>query len=401
MNTGRRHQTSRRNSSALAALALLAFAASPLHATNYWSWDCESTDHPWFNRFYASSGLVTTAPRSGERCVQIDVIGNDGGNQGRGTDVRSIVLGNVQQGQWFYFRWWMKLDAGFSWGTGTGYTKASRLKCTVEQMTRLWTGYLGRQGVFLHGSDTLPAYWEPNGVSVPYAFRAAAGTGWHEYIIAMKMQTGPAGSDGEFHFHVDGARIGGKTGIHYLDFTGSCSEAWNGWMVSPYFQLNGTPADGGTLWLDDYSFDDCWNSARYPDPSAPPATYALWRAASFGADTANDSISGPLADPDGAGVTNLQRYAFALPARGPVANPVTLGTTAVGTDTYLTLTFPRRATADGLTYTLESSSDLATWTAVPARTYTAGTPATVTAEDSLPTTSGSRRFLRVRVSDSP
>ena len=237
-------------------------------SANYWTWDCESADYPWFNRFYASSGLVTTEPRSGERCVQIDVIGNDGGNQGRGTDVKSIVLGNVQQGQWFYYRWWMKLGSGFSWGTGTAKTKASRLKCTEEQMIRLWTGYIGHGSVHLDESDVLAPSWDPAGVRVPYDFRAAAGTGWHEYIVAMKMQTGAAGSDGEFHFYVDGSWIGGKTGIHYIDFADSCSEAWNGWMVSPYFQLNGTAADGGTLWLDDYSMDDCWNSAIYPDPNA-------------------------------------------------------------------------------------------------------------------------------------
>ena len=131
------------------------------------------------------------------------------------------------------------------------------------------------------------------------------------------------------------------------------------------------------------------------------ATYAAWRSASFaGSDLANDSISGPLADPGGAGVTNFQRYAFALAARGPVAAPGTLGTVSTGGQTYLTLSFNRRAVATDLSYSIEASTDLVTWTPVPGLTYTAGTPARVTAQDTVAVGSSgaARRFLRVRVS---
>jgi hypothetical protein len=134
---------------------------------------------------------------------------------------------------------------------------------------------------------------------------------------------------------------------------------------------------------------------------AAPADYAAWRAANFtGADLANDAVSGPLADPDAAGVTNLQRYAVALPARGPVANPITLGSVTVGSDTFLTLTFPRRSVASDLTYTLESSTDLVTWSAVPGRTYTAGS-GPITAQDAVAMGSGPRRFLRLRITTTP
>ncbi len=135
-------------------------------------------------------------------------------------------------------------------------------------------------------------------------------------------------------------------------------------------------------------------------PVAPPATYATWRFASFGADAGTDALSGPAADPDGTGVTNFQRYAHALPARGPVANPVTVGSATVGTDRFLTLTFPRRAVATDLSYVVESSPDLATWTPLEGRTYAPGADP-ITAQDTMPITSGSRRFLRVRVSVSP
>ncbi|HLP02862.1 MAG TPA: glycoside hydrolase family 44 protein [Opitutaceae bacterium] len=128
------------------------------------------------------------------------------------------------------------------------------------------------------------------------------------------------------------------------------------------------------------------------------ANYAAWRALSFSTtDLGNDAVSGPDADPDGAGVTNFARYAFGLPARGPVATSTTLGTTTSGGASYLTLTFDRRATASDLAYTVEASSDLVDWSTV--TTIAPGTPAQVTAQDSvaLGTAGITRRFLRVRV----
>lgn len=137
------------------------------------------------------------------------------------------------------------------------------------------------------------------------------------------------------------------------------------------------------------------------DLPAPPATYATWRAAHWvGADLADDAISGPDADPDGAGVKNFARYAFDLPARGPVANPVAVGIADTVAGRVLTLKFPRRALASDLSYTLEASNDLATWATVPGRTYGPGS-SPFTAEDILPIDSASRRFVRMRITVSP
>ncbi len=132
----------------------------------------------------------------------------------------------------------------------------------------------------------------------------------------------------------------------------------------------------------------------------PPATYATWRTANFGADAGNDAIAGPLADPDGAGLSNYARYAFNLPPRGAVGSPVILDTVGDGAARVLRLTFPRRASAADLIYVVESSPDLITWTPVAGQTYGPGS-GSVTAQDTMPITSGSRRFLRVRISVSP
>ena len=131
---------------------------------------------------------------------------------------------------------------------------------------------------------------------------------------------------------------------------------------------------------------------------APATTYAAWRAQLFtGADLASDAISGPAADPDGASVTNFQRYAHNLAPRGPVAAPATLGTIATAGQTYLTLGFERRAVATDLSYSVEASTNLITWTPVPGLSYTAGTPTSITAQDTV-SVGAARRFLRLRVS---
>ncbi len=174
--------------------------------------------------------------------------------------------------------------------------------------------------------------------------------------------------------------------------------AWSPASLS--FTLNvGSFADDAAAYLFVVDADNA-ASPGYPvrlGSGPAPTTFTEWRAASFaGTDLTNDAVSGPNADPDRCGFTNLARYAFALPARGSVANPITTGTATSGNAHYLTLTFPRRTTATDLTYTLESSPDLVTWTAVPGQTYTAGS-GPITAQDAVAMGTAPRRFLRLRV----
>lgn len=130
-------------------------------------------------------------------------------------------------------------------------------------------------------------------------------------------------------------------------------------------------------------------------------TYAAWRLANFtGPDPTNDAISGPEADPDGVGVKNFARYAFDLPARGPVAWPTAVDLTENGADRFLSITFNRRTTASDLSYTVESSTDLTHWT--PVATVAPGSPASVTVQDTTPVAPETpRRFLRVRAVGTP
>ncbi len=129
----------------------------------------------------------------------------------------------------------------------------------------------------------------------------------------------------------------------------------------------------------------------------PPTTFARWADAHFSAaDLARPEVSGPLADPDGAGVSNLLRFACGLPARGPVAMPpVGLTTVTEGGAQYPALRFSRRSVAPGLRYTVQASNDLVTWTDV--STWTADPSTVVTARDAVALGSSPRRFLRLRV----
>lgn len=92
-------------------------------------------------------------------------------------------------------------------------------------------------------------------------------------------------------------------------------------------------------------------------------TFGGWQAGCFTpAQLGNATISGPLADPDADGLTNLQECAFASPPwmRSPEAYPVA-GTVNVSGSDYLTISYNRAAGLQGVTYVVEASSDLQTW----------------------------------------
>jgi len=94
------------------------------------------------------------------------------------------------------------------------------------------------------------------------------------------------------------------------------------------------------------------------------ASYEEWLAAKFSpSEQADPDVSGANADPDSDGLENLLEYVFALRPGQADRNPVTpdLFTDEPGGDTFMTLTFPW---ADGMTdvdFSVETSTDLVTW----------------------------------------
>ena len=134
--------------------------------------------------------------------------------------------------------------------------------------------------------------------------------------------------------------------------------------------------------------------------AVPSMTYAAFRQLYFSAaQIADANISGPAADPNGDGVSNLLAYAFN-------ANPWTSAVLSLPTSQivngYLTVSFTRRKAPTDLTYTVEVSGTLGGWDSGTA--YTTEISATtidaaneqVAVRDNTPTSAG-KRFIRVKV----
>jgi len=114
-----------------------------------------------------------------------------------------------------------------------------------------------------------------------------------------------------------------------------------------------------------------------------------WRQSNLGSSTSTGNAANS-ADPDGDGLPNLLEYGFG-------SDPLTATTTATTTsfvDQLLQISF-FRARAD-LTYHVEVSDDLATWSIIATNPGTVGQ--TVTVADFVPLSpTAPRRFLRIRV----
>jgi hypothetical protein len=97
------------------------------------------------------------------------------------------------------------------------------------------------------------------------------------------------------------------------------------------------------------------------------------------------------ADPDGDGIVNLLEYALGTTPDSSASRP---NLTSQISDSKLQLTFtPQRS---DVTYTVEASSDLVTWTDLAMPTLTVGQSATVTDDTALSGTV-TKRFLRLKV----
>jgi len=125
-----------------------------------------------------------------------------------------------------------------------------------------------------------------------------------------------------------------------------------------------------------------------------------WRAANFG-NPSNVGAGANGAAPAGDGVVNLIKYALGLDPFTP-AQPQELPTGSLEEElgqSYATLTANRAAQAPDITYVVEVSSDLRTWTSGPGNTVTLeDTPAQLVVRDATPL-GVAPRFLRLVVSN--
>ncbi len=118
-----------------------------------------------------------------------------------------------------------------------------------------------------------------------------------------------------------------------------------------------------------------------------------WRTTHFGTWQATGS-SADTADPDGDGLNNLLEYALNGTPTDATSAPLPTASLLPAPSSTLQLTFFRARPAADVTYTVQASSDLVTWTDLAINPGTVGQNVTVT---DTPPTGAANRFLRLRV----
>ncbi len=159
------------------------------------------------------------------------------------------------------------------------------------------------------------------------------------------------------------------------------------------FTVTGFTADGGAVgarkWTKSgYQYDEATHTLSVTATATPLQS---WRQTNFGT-TANSGNAADAADFDGDGRANLLEYATGT-------NPTVANSGAVvavaKSGSFLSLAFDHIGDAS-LTYVVEASNDLATWSTV--QSYSGLTAAgQQTYVDNVPLTGPARRFLRLRV----
>jgi hypothetical protein len=158
------------------------------------------------------------------------------------------------------------------------------------------------------------------------------------------------------------------------------------------FNVSGFTSDGAAAgsrkWTNgNYQFDEATHTLSVIGSSL--SALQSWRVTHFG-NSANSGSGADSADPDNDGRANLLEY-----ATGTLPNSADSGSVVAvaRSGNVLTLTFNRIGDSS-LSYVVEASNNLTTWSTV--QTYP-GVAGTTTYTDNVTLTSGTRRFLRLKV----
>lgn len=131
-------------------------------------------------------------------------------------------------------------------------------------------------------------------------------------------------------------------------------------------------------------------------PAEPPlSAWEQWRRDNFSApELDNPALSGATADADADGLANALEFALGLDPRtpGPTGGPAL----KLDANRRLTLSFVRRALPE-ITYDVQASGDLQTWTSLWSSTGAANTAGPVTVTDDVALDETTRRFLRLAI----
>jgi hypothetical protein len=246
------------------------------NATNYFTWNADSSTTSNGHCTLTGAGFVAGAGHDGGTALRIDVQdGYETGTHGCPNDAQLDLGLRWDSGKTLYFRWWMRLGA-FNFGT-RNTMKSGRL---LYGSTGDFTMHLNSARVWVESAySNNPPCGGGDCPGVNYNFLGQVGGNWHEYIMALTLQTGSATNDAKTELFVDGVSQGYTTGYHFTNCSqANCSDValvasvGNAVMQAPYMQLcvsSGNCGAGGTIWVDDFSVDDRWNSTVGPQPNPP------------------------------------------------------------------------------------------------------------------------------------
>lgn len=126
--------------------------------------------------------------------------------------------------------------------------------------------------------------------------------------------------------------------------------------------------------------------------TAATPTYAEW------ATTNGMSAATKTADDDGDGYSNLLEYALGANPKSAADIAQTTAIAEVAGQKYLQISLTRGLIRPGLTWSLERSADMATWTAATSSVVT-DTSSELVLRDTLPLSGNEKRFIRIRVTE--
>jgi hypothetical protein len=123
-----------------------------------------------------------------------------------------------------------------------------------------------------------------------------------------------------------------------------------------------------------------------------------WENQMFGGSAAGANPS--TGDPDSDGLDNLLEYAFGTHPLQANASPLVGSLATIGADRYLRISVPKNPAATNLTFAAELSGDVSGWSSAGV-VVEENSSNRFTARDSVPTSSASSRFLRLKVTVNP
>lgn len=287
--------------------ALLALASLSANAVNYFSWDEETTTMTVtsgaITPVYAGGGVrnTTQAHSPTHSMSTLNSVGDDkpsGINASSSPPLTVNYSWAPLNGRSLYYRWWMWISTDFDWSNGAKkkvkIARAGISNTGAPGGGLIYTGYMSASGF-----DLSEGYWAGTDsaiisggdhfaqVNVPGGMISYADGAWHEYIIRVKPNTTATSYNGEFQVYIDGQSIGSYNAYLLVSNlpndndgtpnwvtnygTSNLLDLWAAWMIAPYWQCNGA-ACTGTIYVDDWSVDDVFNST-FSSGGTPPAKY--------------------------------------------------------------------------------------------------------------------------------